>query len=52
MEKHDTSEQKKTWETPKMVVYGDMNLLTQQGKPKVPGDRDDFMTTPGVSTLP
>lgn len=41
---------KQVWETPNLVVYGDMNSLTQQLiKPKQPGSRDDFMVT-GISS--
>ena len=36
------TEQKNTWETPNVVVYGDMNSLTQQAKLKQPGSLDDF----------
>ena len=41
-------EQKKVWETPDLVVYGDIDSLTQQVKPKVPGSTDDFGVT-GIS---
>jgi hypothetical protein len=36
------TEQKKVWETPELVVYGDVDSLTQQVKPKQPGSKDDF----------
>ena len=39
---------KQVWETPNLVVYGDMNSLTQQVKPKQPGSMDDFMVA-GIS---
>lgn len=35
-------EMKKQWEMPELVVYGDIDTLTQQIKPKQPGSRDDF----------
>ncbi|QQS42001.1 MAG: hypothetical protein IPM63_03385 [Acidobacteriota bacterium] len=35
-------ETKRVWETPELVVYGDMDSLTQQVKPKQPGSFDDF----------
>jgi len=43
-------EQKKTWETPDLVVYGDIEALTNQRviKPKTPGSSDDFGVT-GIS---
>lgn len=43
-------EQKKVWETPNLVVYGDMTSLTQEDpvKPKQPGTTDDFAVT-GIS---
>ena len=46
--------QKKTWETPDLVIFGDINSLTQQVKPKQLGDSDDFATNNviGVSTAP
>lgn len=42
---------KKVWETPNLVVYGDMNSLTQMDpvKPKQPGALDDFMVA-GISS--
>ena len=42
------SELKKVWEAPELVVYGDMESLTQQVKPKTPGSLDDFGVT-GIS---
>lgn len=38
------TEQKRVWETPDLVVYGDINSLTQQQKQymKQPGSSDDF----------
>ena len=36
------TEQKQIWETPEVVVYGDVVELTQQVKPKTPGTLDDF----------
>ncbi len=36
--------ERKVWETPSLVVYGDMNVLTQIPKVKVPGPSDDFQT--------
>lgn len=41
-------ENKKVWETPDLVVYGDIESLTQQQKVKQPGSRDDFAVT-GIS---
>ena len=41
-------EQKKVWETPTLVVYGDVDSLTQQNKLKHPGSTDDFGVT-GIS---
>ena len=35
-------EEKKVWETPELVVYGDIDSLTQQIKPKMLGTVDDF----------
>lgn len=43
------AEQKKVWETPDLIVYGDINSLTQQTKPKQPGSRDDFNVS-GISS--
>lgn len=41
---------KQVWETPNLVVYGDMNSLTQQNvKAKQPGSMDDFMVA-GISS--
>jgi hypothetical protein len=42
------TEQKKVWETPDLVVFGDVETLTQQVKLKQPGSRDDFGVT-GIS---
>lgn len=45
-------EQKKVWESPDLVVYGDINSLTQLApppKPKQPGSIDDFMVA-GISS--
>lgn len=46
--------QKKTWETPDLVIFGDINSLTQQVKPKQVGDNDDFASIGinGISTAP
>jgi hypothetical protein len=44
--------QRKIWEKPTLVVFGDINTLTQQVKPKQLGDADDFATNPGISTAP
>ena len=52
MEINEAWVQKKSWETPNLVVFGDINSLTQQIKPKQLGDADDFATNPGVSTAP
>ncbi|MGB7208340.1 MAG: hypothetical protein WBD27_06755 [Pyrinomonadaceae bacterium] len=52
MEMKDVWVEKKTWETPNLVIFGDINSLTQQVKPKQFGDADDFATNPGVSTAP
>lgn len=52
MEKTEMLVQKKIWETPELVVFGNINSLTQQVKPKQLGDADDFATNPGVSTVP
>lgn len=35
-------ETKRVWETPELVVFGDIDSLTQQFKPKQPGSQDDF----------
>lgn len=39
-------EMKKEWEIPELVVYGDIDTLTQSKgrivKPKTPGTSDDF----------
>jgi hypothetical protein len=42
------TEQKKEWQTPELVVYGDVDSLTQNIKLKQPGSRDDFGVT-GIS---
>lgn len=42
------NDQKRVWETPDLVVYGDIDSLTQQVKPKQPGSLDDFAVS-GVS---
>ncbi len=42
------NEEKKGWEVPELVVYGDIDTLTQQVKPKTLGSRDDFGVT-GIS---
>lgn len=42
------NEVKKVWETPEVVVYGDIDSLTQQTKLKQPGSWDDFGVT-GIS---
>ena len=39
------TETKKVWETPDLIVYGDVETLTQQTKLKTPGSRDDFGVT-------
>jgi hypothetical protein len=49
-----SSEPRKEWDTPHLVVYGDMTALTQQCsppscKPKVLGLGDDFSNN--ISTL-
>lgn len=36
------NEVKKVWETPELVVYGDIDSLTHQVKAKQPGSMDDF----------
>jgi hypothetical protein len=42
-------ENKQTWESPELTVYGDVDTLTQQlVKPKTPGSTDDFGVT-GIS---
>ncbi|MCO6509278.1 MAG: hypothetical protein J5I65_00635 [Aridibacter famidurans] len=41
-------ETKRVWETPELVVYGDIDSLTQQSKLKNPGSYDDFGVT-GIS---
>ena len=41
-------EQKKIWVEPDLVVFGDIDSLTQQTKPKQPGSIDDFAVS-GVS---
>ncbi|HNQ16042.1 MAG TPA: hypothetical protein PKM58_10790 [Pyrinomonadaceae bacterium] len=33
---------KKDWEIPELIVYGDIDSLTQQSKLKQPGSQDDF----------
>ena len=52
MEKTELLAQRKTWETPELVIFGSISSLTQQVKPKQLGDQDDFATNPGVSTVP
>ncbi|NOT46202.1 MAG: hypothetical protein HOP17_00435 [Acidobacteria bacterium] len=52
MEINEAWVQKKPWEPPNLVIFGDINSLTQQIKPKHLGDADDFATNPGVSTAP
>jgi hypothetical protein len=43
---------KKTWSTPAVTVYGNVEQLTQQpSKNKQPGSTDDFMVN-GVSDFP
>lgn len=42
---------RKTWETPDVVVYGDISSLTQQTKAKQPGSVDDFAVS-GISNFP
>ena len=42
------NEEKKVWEIPELVVYGDIATLTQNVKPKQTGSRDDFGVT-GIS---
>lgn len=41
--------EKRVWETPDLVIYGDIDSLTQQVKPKQPGSLDDFAVS-GVSS--
>lgn len=52
MEKKEGWGKKKAWETPNLVIFGDIDSLTQQVKPKQLGDADDFATNPGVSSVP
>jgi hypothetical protein len=40
--------EKREWQTPCVIVYGDARQLTQQAKLKQPGLSDDFQV-PGVS---
>jgi hypothetical protein len=40
--------EKRAWQTPRVIVYGDARQLTQQAKLKQPGLSDDFQV-PGVS---
>jgi hypothetical protein len=40
--------EKRAWQTPCVIVYGDARQLTQQSKLKIPGLGDDFQV-PGVS---
>jgi len=43
---------KKTWSTPALTVYGNVEELTQaQYKTKQPGSRDDFNVN-GISDFP
>jgi hypothetical protein len=41
-------EKKRIWETPDVIIYGDVNSLTQQVKPKQPGSSDDYNVS-GIS---
>lgn len=43
-------DEKKIWEAPELIVYGDIDSLTQQ-KVKQPGSYDDFGVT-GISNYP
>jgi hypothetical protein len=44
----ETPEPKKVWSTPVLIVYGDVERLTNEIKPKQPGSADDFGVT-GIS---
>lgn len=48
MNREELQRQKEDWVTPEVVVYGDIETLTQQTKMKTPGITDDFAVT-GVS---
>lgn len=40
--REDMNDKKKDWEMPELIVYGDIDSLTQQSKLKQPGSQDDF----------
>jgi hypothetical protein len=41
-------QERQVWETPELIVYGDVDTLTQQAKLKTHGSTDDFGVT-GIS---